>query len=98
VRATWTRNAADGREAALRSLTEEGCAAPRFWGNRPGDTYGRHSHDRHKVLFCLAGSITFHLREGDVTAQTGDRLDIPAGTDHAATVGPDGCSCVEAWR
>jgi cupin superfamily acireductone dioxygenase involved in methionine salvage len=50
------------------------------------------------VLFCLDGSITFHLREGDVTLEAGDRLDLPPGTEHAATVGPRGCSCVEASR
>ena len=27
-----------------------------------------------------------------------DRLDLSAGTAHAATVGPDGCECVEAMR
>jgi quercetin dioxygenase-like cupin family protein len=50
------------------------------------------------VLFCLDGSITFHMREGDVELGTGDRLDLEPGTEHAATVGPRGCSCVEASR
>jgi quercetin dioxygenase-like cupin family protein len=50
------------------------------------------------VLFCLDGSITFHTRDGDVELRTGDRLDIGPGTEHAATVGPSGVSCVEASR
>jgi quercetin dioxygenase-like cupin family protein len=50
------------------------------------------------VLFCLGGSITFHLDDGDVELGPGDRLDIEPGTEHAATVGPNGCSCVEASR
>jgi len=49
-------------------------------------------------LFCLAGSITFHLDGGDVVLGPGDRLDIEAETEHSATVGPNGCSCVEAPR
>ena len=65
---------------------------------RPGDAYGRHAHGLHKVLFCLGGSITFHLDDGDVELGPGDRLDIEPGTGHAATVGPNGCSCVEASR
>lgn len=86
------------RDAALRAFREEGCSPPRSWRNGPGDTYGGHSHAYHKVLFCLAGSITFHLDDGDVTLEAGDRLDLTAGTVHAATVGNEGCTCVEASR
>ena len=50
------------------------------------------------MLFCLEGSITFHLTDGDVDLRLGDRLDLEPGTEHAATVGPDGCSCIEASR
>jgi quercetin dioxygenase-like cupin family protein len=71
---------------------------PSSWSNAPGDTYGWHSHGYHKVLYCVSGSIVFHLREGDVTLGPGDRLDVPPGTEHAATVGPDGVECMEASR
>jgi cupin superfamily acireductone dioxygenase involved in methionine salvage len=50
------------------------------------------------VLYCLEGSIVFHIDEGDVELDGGDRLDLPPGTAHAATVGPDGCACIEAER
>lgn len=96
--ATKNEGAVDGREAALQAFRDEGCSAPRPWGNGAGDTYGWHSHAYHKVLFCLAGTITFHVREADVTLGPGDRLDLDPGTEHAATVGDDGCSCVEASR
>lgn len=82
---------------AERAFRDEGCGAPRAWINGPGDSYGAHEHDRAKVLFCLEGSIVFRTDEGDLTMTTGDRLDLPAGTRHAATVGPAGCACVEAW-
>ena len=77
---------------------DEGYSAPRPWSNAPADAYGWHEHTYHKVLFCLGGSITFHLRAGDVVLDAGDRLDLEPGTEHSATVGPDGCSCVEASR
>lgn len=96
--ATKTPAAVAGRDAAVAAFREEGCSGPRFWGNAPGDTYGRHSHGYHKVLFCLSGSITFHTGDGDVELASGDRLDLPAGTEHAATVGPEGVECVEATR
>ena len=71
---------------------------PRAWSNGPGDTYGWHEHEYHKVLYCLSGAIDFHTREGDFALEAGDRLDIEPGTQHAATVGPDGVSCMEAPR
>jgi quercetin dioxygenase-like cupin family protein len=67
-----------------------------WWTNRPGDTYGWHDHPYHKVLACQRGGIVFHTREGDVRLGPGDRLDIEPGTEHAATVGSEGVTCVEA--
>ena len=96
--ATRTAASVRGRDEAVRAFVAEGCSAPRAWGNGPGDTYRRHAHAYHKVLFCLEGSITFHLSDGDVDLAAGDRLDLEPGTEHAASVGPDGCSCVEAAR
>ena len=85
------------RAEALTIFATEGCSAPRPWSNGPGETYGWHEHDRDKVLFCLEGSIVFHTDDGDVALTAGDRLDLPAGTRHGATVGPAGCACLEAW-
>jgi mannose-6-phosphate isomerase-like protein (cupin superfamily) len=90
--------AVTGRADAERVLADEGCSPPRPWGNGPGDTYGWHAHDSHKVLFCLSGSIVFHTHDGDVELTAGDRVDLEPGTQHAATVGPVGVECVEAWR
>jgi hypothetical protein len=85
------------RADALAAFAAERCSAPRAWGNGPDDAYGRHEHERPKVLFCVTGSIVFHTDDGDFALSGGDRLDLPAGTRHAATVGPQGCECVEAW-
>jgi hypothetical protein len=93
------RTAADAARAdAIAAFEREGCSGPRAWSNGPGDRYGRHEHPFHKVLFCLEGSIVFHTDEGDVALTAGDRLDLDAGTPHAATVGPGGCGCIEASR
>ena len=71
---------------------------PRRWSNAPGDSYGWHAHDQHKILYCVSGSIVFHTRtEDDIELRAGDRLDLAPGTEHAATVGPDGVECVEAY-
>jgi quercetin dioxygenase-like cupin family protein len=76
----------------------EGAGAPRTWSNGPGGRYGWHAHGYHKVLYCVDGSIVFHGRGQDYALTPGDRLDIDAGTEHAATVGPGGVICMEAAR
>ena len=71
---------------------------PSPWSNEPGDRYAAHSHGYDKVLVAARGSITFHLTgDGrDVALAGGERLDLPAGTEHAATVGAVGVTCLEA--
>ena len=86
------------RDDALAAFAAEGSSPPRFWENGPGDRYGAHEHGYHKVLFCLRGSIVFHVDGDDLELTAGDRLDLEPGTEHAATVGPAGCECVEASR
>jgi quercetin dioxygenase-like cupin family protein len=86
------------REDLDRLLRDETGDVPRWWSNGPGDRYGWHLHPYHKVLFCAEGSIAFHLRDRDVALTSGDRLDIEPGTEHAATVGSEGVTCVEAAR
>jgi mannose-6-phosphate isomerase-like protein (cupin superfamily) len=88
--------AEDVRARAAEAFEAEGCSAPREWSNGPLDRYGLHDHGYHKVLFCLDGSIVFHLEGRDVELRAGDRLDLPPATVHGATVGPDGCRCIEA--
>ncbi len=67
------------------------------WSDGPGGRYSGHRHDYDKALECLAGSITFQLIETgrSIALQAGERLDLPAGTEHAAVVGPAGVRCHE---
>ena len=87
-----------GDQAGLIArLRAEGLDAS-AWGNGPGDRYAPHEHGFDKVLVVAAGSIRFGLPERGETVDLaiGDRLDLPAGTVHDATVGPDGVTCLEA--
>jgi len=94
VRATGVAPAREEVEEVLRSQG----LAPHAWANGPAAVYERHAHLHHKVLFCVQGGIVFHLDAGDAALHPGDRLELPAGVGHAATVGPDGVACVEAYR
>ena len=83
-------------EARLRALGVE----PYAWSNGPGDRYGAHEHAFTKLLVCAEGSITFLVGEaGDpVPLLAGEGFELPAGTRHAAIVGPEGCTCLEGHR
>lgn len=80
-------------------MTDEGLN-PYSWSNGPYDTYFAHSHNYHKVIYVVRGSITFGLPGcGEkVTLKTGDRLDLPAGTLHDARVGAYGVTCLEGHQ
>ena len=65
------------------------------WSNGPGDRYARHTHGYTKILYCVTGSIDFSLDDRVIHLRSGDRMVLSAGTAHAATVGPNGCACVE---
>lgn len=87
----------NARALAEEAFDREGLT-PETWSNEGGYTYAEHVHPYHKVLFCLEGSIVFHTREGDIELSAGDRLDLPAGTAHSASVGSEGVTCIEASR
>ncbi len=84
-------------DIAERLRTDLGVAVG-AWGNGPGDRYPAHAHAFDKVLVTVEGAITFLLPilNEAVELRVGDRLDLPAGTSHAATVGASGVRCLEA--
>jgi uncharacterized protein YjlB len=84
-------------ERARARLAVEGIDVS-AWQNGPGDRYAPHVHDYDKVLVAVEGSITFRLVALGTACELseGDRLDLPAGTEHAADVGPAGVRCLEA--
>lgn len=86
-------------EAAIVAVYQSAHLTPRRWSNAAGDTYAAHSHGYHKILHCLQGSITFTLSGSErYELGPGDRLDIEPHTPHAALVGPEGVTCIEATR
>lgn len=88
----------ENRVAEAAAVFADEGLSPHTWANEPGFVYGAHEHDYHKVLVCVSGSIVFHTPDGDNPLVPGDRLELPPGTTHSATVGPDGVTCMEAAR
>lgn len=95
----WSKNRPFSQHAAIRQLADEGLT-PYPWSNGPNDYYPVHEHTYDKVIYVLSGSITFGLPTENrrLSLETGDRLDLPAGLQHDAVVGPAGVSCLEAHR
>ena len=81
-------------EAAIRANFKSEGLAPHAWSNGADFRYDWHEHPYDKVLYCVTGSIIFHTDQGDTELGPGDRLDLPPGTPHAATVGPSGVTCL----
>jgi uncharacterized protein YjlB len=82
--------------SALRARLNDEGLDPGAWSNGPGDAYARHQHGYDKVIVVAAGSVSFGLADRAIELATGDRLELPAGTEHDAQVGPSGVSCLEA--
>ena len=93
----WPGDSAPPRDEVEAIFSREGLA-PRAWSNGPGDRYSSHTHSYYKVLYCMEGTITFNVQDEEVELAAGDRLEIPPGTSHSATVGPHGVTCIEAAR
>lgn len=85
------------RTSAEVAFRDEGLK-PETWSNEANYVYGEHQHPYHKVLFCIAGSITFRTPTGTIELGPGDRLDLPPHTPHSAAVGGSGVTCMEAPR
>lgn len=94
---TWAESRPPTEDMLRRQLEAEGLR-PYVWANDPGDVYAAHTHPYLKVIYVLEGSILFGLPDEnrDVRLTPGDRLELPAGIVHHATVGMEGVVCVEA--
>ena len=78
-------------EPALRSLLAGGDVFR--WSDGPGAAYSPHSHDHDETICLLEGAITFTAGGKTIhLARAGDRLNLPAGTVHAAEAGPAGAT------
>ena len=95
----WTDPAPPTPGGVAARLRAEG-VDPYAWSNGPGDEYPAHRHGYTKLLMCAEGSITFRVGPdaASLELQAGDGFVLPAGTEHSATVGAEGCTCLEGHR
>lgn len=75
-------------------LQSEGFIHVYEWTDEPGETYEAHVHKGKVSMYIAKGSIEFCLENQCQIYSEGDRIDVPVGVQHTATVGPAGCSFV----
>lgn len=100
VQVTHWEHTGQPTEAKLYELLWQEGLQPYSWSNGPGDSYEEHSHDYDKVIYVAYGSIKWFLPEigREIETRAGDRIDVPRGVRHAARVGGEGVTCLEAKR
>jgi quercetin dioxygenase-like cupin family protein len=88
---TW-----DGAEPPTEPVLRARLAADGFgaflWQDAPGAHYQSHAHENDETLWVLTGEIVFEVAGCSYRLGPGDRLQLPAGTRHAATVGANGAT------
>jgi len=100
VRLTRWPGKGEPSEIVVRGLLRAEDLDGYLWSNGALDRYPAHRHGYSKVIYVLSGSITFGLpEEGQaIELKRGDRLDLPRGTVHDASVGGNGVICMEAHK
>jgi quercetin dioxygenase-like cupin family protein len=81
-----------GTRAFERQLREEGFRHVYTWQDAAGAFYADHTHPMDIAHIVLEGEMTLTCLGVTTTYRAGERPpDIPAGTVHAARMGPAGC-------
>jgi quercetin dioxygenase-like cupin family protein len=85
-------------EAVLRARLEADGFSAWAWTDAPGAVYRPHTHDHDESLWVVAGEISFMIDDATHRLGPGDRLQLPAGTVHAAEAGPEGATYLVGER
>lgn len=75
----------------IRLISDEGFD-PLLISDPPGRLYPPHSHPEIKLLAIVKGSMKVTMSGETFSCGPSDRLLIPGNIEHAAQVGPDGCT------
>ena len=81
-------------QEAIEQLKKEGFAHVYTWSDSPGAFYDKHEHPNVTAHIILKGSMTLTIEGIRKDCSEGDRIDVPANTEHLAQIGPNGCTYV----
>ena len=74
-----------------KQLHNEGFPLTYGWQDGPDRRYSDHTHPMETAHIILEGEMTLTMDGQSTTYRAGERCDVPAGTIHAARMGPAGC-------
>jgi quercetin dioxygenase-like cupin family protein len=74
-----------------KQLVREGFRHTYVWQDAPNTNYPEHTHATDTAHVILQGEMTLTIEGQTQTYRVGERRDVPAGTLHAARMGPAGC-------
>jgi quercetin dioxygenase-like cupin family protein len=81
-------------ERCMKTLEDEGFNSVFEWTDPARTEYPEHEHKGKVALYVTDGSITFDFEGTIKVLKPGDRLDVPVGALHTATVGDRGWTVV----
>ena len=81
----WNRHYVPEETLLRDQLTREGYTVF-LWADSPGTSYPPHRHEVDESIWVLKGEISFGIGGREYPLTTGDRLLLPTGTEHTATI------------
>lgn len=81
----WTHAHPLSEQEAEALLRKEGYESFR-WYDVPGASYPRHRHNKDECLWVIKGQLTLSANGTEYQLNPGDRLYLPSGTPHTASV------------
>ena len=93
----WNGSQHPSTKSIARLFQAEGYR-PYEWENQPNHRYAVRSHNFHKILYVLDGTVEIQVPDANqsVRLRAGDRIDIPPGVRYGCIVGGNGATCMEA--
>jgi len=93
----WRGGEAPRQEELRAALEQEGFSVF-TWSDAPGASYEPHRHEEDESLWMITGEMSFEVDGRRYDLSTGDRLMLPARTEHSALAGPRGATYLIGQR
>ena len=82
------------KEKYKKQLAAEGFKHVFEWTDAPDTEYKEHAHKDRVSFFLVEGGLSMTLGGKTIIIQVGERMDVPVGVKHTATIGPHGCTFI----
>lgn len=83
---------------AKQQLETAGYRNVSVWLDSPDFSYPEHAHKETTAHIIVTGQMYLSMDGVVHELQPSNRIDIPAGMPHVATMGPDGCTYVSGEK